>query len=212
MAFWPFGKTIPAIMLVSVAFAAPAVADQFEQDVLAELNYARSHPAEYAQELQRYREAFDGRLVHLESPTGDLMTREGVAAVDEAVDFLRNQPPLPPLQGSSLLATAAFDFASEQGEAGQTGHISAGGLTPGQRVQRRGGGIYVGETIAYGSLSPSDVVRQLIIDDGVADRGHRKLIFDGRLRTAGAGCSRHRVWRLVCVIDYGQTADGRPGR
>lgn len=205
------GRHIGTIAALLLALApVPARADEFADDVLAEINFARSHPAEYAGELRQYRRAFDGRLVHMQGETGDVLTREGVAAVDEAIAVLKNQQPLPPLALSALLAAAALAMASEQGMAGTIGHISAGGRTPGQRVTDRGGGPYVAETIAYGSLSPAAVVRQLIVDDSVADRGHRKVIFDARLRFAGVGCAPHPAWRLVCITDYGRTADGRP--
>jgi len=49
----------------------------------------------------------------------------------------------------------------------------------------------------------------LIVDDGVADRGHRTLVYSPELRYAGVSCGPHPIYRTVCVIDLGITADGR---
>jgi uncharacterized protein YkwD len=42
----------------------------------------------------------------------------------------------------------------------------------------------------------------LIIDDGVTDRGHRKNIFSRAFGTAGAACGPHPRFGNVCVIDF----------
>jgi uncharacterized protein YkwD len=46
------------------------------------------------------------------------------------------------------------------------------------------------------------VVMNLIIDDGVPDRGHRKNIFSRAFATAGAACGPHSRFGNVCVIDF----------
>jgi uncharacterized protein YkwD len=188
------------------AVAAPSLAD----DVLGEINYARANPQAYARELRDYRRLFNGRLVDDDPQTGGHLTREGVAAVDEAIRALERQPALPPLEYGAVLAEAAQDHADEQGPRGLVGHESPSGASPSARVQARGGGPYVAETISYGSATPRAVVRQLIVDDGVADRGHRKIVFSPDMRFAGAGCAAHAAYGHSCVIDYGQTPDGTP--
>ena len=181
-----------------------------EDAVLTEINFVRTHPHDYADELRRYRDLFDGRVVRLPGdPIGE-MTNEGTGAVDDAIDFLDRQPPLPALEPGDLLAQAAREFADEQGANGYTGHRSADGETPGDRVKRLGGDIYVGETISYGYDDPAAVVRQLIIDDGLPGRGHRTLIFSPGNLYAGVGCGAHAHERFLCVIDYSASADGRP--
>jgi len=51
-------------------------------------------------------------------------------------------------------------------------------------------------------------MRQLIVDDGVADRGHREIVYSAELRFAGAACGPHPVYGTMCVIDLGVTPDG----
>ncbi|GAA0337682.1 CAP domain-containing protein [Sphingomonas oligophenolica] len=198
------------LTLAGTSAPPPPPSDTLEDAVLAEINFVRTHPRDYADDLRRYRDLFDGRVVHLPGdPVGE-MTNEGTDAVDEAIDFLDRQAPLPALEPGALLARAARGFADEQGASGYTGHRSADGEMPGDRVKRLGGGIFVGETISYGYDDPVAVVRQLIIDDGLPGRGHRALIFSPGSLYAGVGCGVHPRNRFLCVIDYSASPDGGP--
>jgi uncharacterized protein YkwD len=202
-------RSVVLVLAAGLALAGQgAAAQDLADDVLTEINYARANPQRYAGELRDYRRLYDGRLVADDPQNGGHLTREGVAAVDEAIRVLERQPPLPPLAFAPVLAEAAQDHADEQGPQGLVGHQSPSGASPSARVVARGGGPYVAETISYGSATPEAVVRQLIIDDGVADRGHRKVVFSSDMRFAGAGCSRHAAYGHVCVIDYARTPDG----
>jgi uncharacterized protein YkwD len=204
-------KCVAAALALSGALPAGAMPrGSLEADVLAELNYARANPQRYAAELRDYREGFEGTLVYARGSDVPEQTREGVTAVDDAIRFLERQTPLPPLSNGDILAAAAIDMVTEQGPAGALGHVSRSGLTPGQRVRRRGGDIYVGETISYGFTDPRAVVRQLIVDDGEPRRGHRILLFSRAYRYAGVGCGRHAGYGAMCVIDLSGTPDGRP--
>ena len=71
------------------------------------------------------------------------------------------------------------------------------------RVARRGGDPYGGENISYGYDTAREVIIQLLVDDNIADRGHRVNLFrDGYVR-AGVSCGPHAVFNHMCVIDYG---------
>lgn len=176
--------------------------------VVEEINRVRADPAGYAEELRAYRRLFRGKVVALPGLPHGLQTKEGVSAVDEAIRVLERQPRLPPLAPAPLLARAAADHVGDHGATGKTGHAGGDGSTPGERVKRRGGDIYVAESVTYGPERVVDVVRQLIVDDGVPKRGHRKMLFDPRWRHAGASCGRHRIYRQMCVIEFGETATG----
>lgn len=205
-----FGRCAAALGCCWLALVGAGESPTLEDAVLTEVNYVRAHPRDYADELRRYRDLFDGRVMRMPDDPVGIMTREGTGAVDEAIGFLDRQEPLPPLAYGEVLALAARDMADDQGATGYTGHRSADGRMPGDRVKRRGGDIFVGETISYGYDDPGSVVRQLIVDDGVPSRGHRKLIFAPGNRFAGVGCGPHPRDRFMCVIDYAATADGAP--
>jgi uncharacterized protein YkwD len=200
-------------LALAACWIAPAAASEpasLEETVLEAINYVREHPREYADQLRAYRDYFEGDVLFLPGDDNGVVTREGVRAVDEAIDFLERQAPLPPLSAGKLLTLAARDHADEQGPAGATGHVSRDGASPGERVRRRGGGIFVGETISYGAGDADAVVRGFVVDDGVRDRGHRKLIFSQGFRYAGVGCGGHARYRVICVVDYSGTENGAP--
>jgi uncharacterized protein YkwD len=190
--------------------AAPAAAQTtLEQQVLVELNRARANPAGYADGLRAYRRFYQGKIVSAPSMKVRYVTQEGVAPLDEAVLYLQAQQRRRPLSPAAILRDAASDHCADQAGDGAVGHGGSDGTGPGDRVARRGGGNYVGEVITYGSDTAEDVVRQLIVDDGVDDRGHRKLVFADDIDFAGVSCGPHPAFGTMCVIDVARTRDGR---
>lgn len=203
---------IAAILCTAVLATGAAHAGESDLNgqVLAELNRLRQQPGAYAEALHDYRQNYRGNRIVVPGSGYDVITEEGVAPVDEAIGFLRQQASRQPFGSSGVLAAAASDHIADQGSVGSTGHLGSDGANPGERVRRRGGDIYVGEVITYGSTTAADIVRQLVVDDGVPDRGHRRLLFKGDLRFAGVSCGPHPVFRTMCVVDLASTADGRP--
>lgn len=198
------------VLLALGATAAIAAPSRFEEGVFDELNRFRSDPAAYADLLREYRPRFEGkRLISDDDSEIDIMTREGVAAVDEAIRDLRREKPLNELEWSEPLARAAADHVAVQSRSGAVGHYTRGS-GPGERMKARGGGPYVNEVITYGHHTPAGVVDQLLIDDGVPDRGHRFSLLRTTHRYAGVACGNHPVHRTMCVIMMSETRDGSP--
>jgi uncharacterized protein YkwD len=184
-----------ALSLMSSARPALA-ARSLDAAVLAEVNFARTHPAEYARELRK--EAYVGGEIGY-SEIGD----EDVDALQDAIEFLMQQQPLPPLKPNEALAAAARAHARAQGRTYQVGHVSPGGEGLSERLHSHG--VWAGlaaEDISYGYEDPREVVRQLIIDSGVPNRGHRQTIFGAHYQAAGVSCAPHRAWGSMCVIDF----------
>jgi uncharacterized protein YkwD len=184
----------------------------FEAQVLNALNAARTNPSAYAHGLQQYRGYFHANLVRYPGQHADVETAEGVAVVDETIGFLGHQDALTPVSEGMMLEQNAASQVADQARHGGEGQVGSDGSSPAERMRRQGGGSYIAEVIAYGSMDAEDVVRQLIVDDGVADRGHRSIIFSPELRFAGVACGSHPQYRTMCVIDLGVTPDGQPDR
>jgi hypothetical protein len=179
-----------AVALSLLALApTPVAAGESEAAVLAEINFARTQPQTYARRLSQ-QASYGGWTGYADG--GEL---------EEAIDFLMRQPPLPPLSRNARLEAAAREHAAAQGPRGEEGHGRAGAL--GERLTRHG--LFAGlsaENIAYGPGGARDVVAQLIVDAGVAGRGHRRNIFSRSYQAAGVACGGHRVYGGMCVIDF----------
>lgn len=201
---------IHSLVALSV-LASPAAANSaLERQIIAELNRARTDPDGYADRLAVYRRYFDGKVVRYPGNPDGLRTAEGVAAVDEAIRVLRRQSPVRTVSAATLLTRAARDHVEEQGPRGVTGHPSANGDRVRQRLVRRGGGDYVAEVITYGPPSAVEVVRQLIVDDNVPDRGHRRSVYAAQWAYAGAACGPHKRYKVMCVVTFARTPTGHP--
>lgn len=203
-------RAMAALAGGALAAAAPAQTPM-EDQVLAMLNAVRADPAAFAGQLRTFRGFFRANYYVLPGRAEQNVTEEGVAAVDDAIRFLAGQRQLRPVDAAPMLAAAAADHVAEQAGSGEVGHGGHDGSGPGDRVRARGGGDYVAEVIEYGAVDAVDAIRQLIVDDGVADRGHRTVLFDPGLRFAGVSCGAHPVYRTMCVIDLGIDPAGREG-
>jgi uncharacterized protein YkwD len=167
-----------------------------------ETNAVRRDPVRYARHLEPMLSRFDGHL--LERPgRPHLRTDEGAAAVREAIASLKARRPVPPLRWSKGLTAAAADHVRDQGPIGGLEHRGTDNSTPSGRARRYGRWIQgIAENIAYGENPAREVVIQLLVDDGVADRGHRDNMLHPDWGAAGVACGRHRRYQQICVMDY----------
>ncbi len=184
---------------------APEKATAFERAVVQEMSDVRVGPRAYAKHLRELRDDFEGTLWKRPGRV-PLRTDEGVAALDEAITFLESVRPVGPLRFNEGLARAARRHAQDLGPRGALEHVGADGSRLSERLNRLGTwqGL-IAENISTGEPEARQVVIQLLVDDGVASRGHRHNLFNPDLHQAGAGSAPHRDYRVVTVIDY---ADG----
>jgi uncharacterized protein YkwD len=183
-----------AAWLALLLAPAAASAGAFEDDVLRELNRLRANPQAFARELRRTQIA----QARYGDDYGGGLRQDDPDAVEEAIDVLMRQPPLPPLDHDSRLAAAARSHVRAQGPGGGLGHGAF-------RDRLRSSGVWAGMTaegVSYGQVTPRDVVRQLVVDSGVPSRGHRHDILSRGYQAAGVACGPHARWGSMCVIDY----------
>jgi uncharacterized protein YkwD len=173
-----------------------------ERQALEEMNRARTNPQAYRNLLKNFKRYYNGKLLSVPNQAR-VLTKEGTVAVDDAVNFLRNVQPMSRLTIVQGLNKATKDHVVDQGIKGNLGHAGSDRSQPSDRMSRYGRWEMVaGENIAYGPPTGTQMIMQLIIDDGVPDRGHRTNIFNPAYRVTGISCGNHRVFRVMCVINY----------
>lgn len=202
---------LPAIQRTGLQGARQSSLSSLEQEIVEEMNRARQNPAGYARYLEELKAYFDKDLLKLPGKI-PVRTREGVKAVEEAVAFLKQARPLGKLKVSEGMSRAARDHVLDQGRSGKTGHIGQDGSKPYERMERYGSweGLS-GENIAYGDETARMIVMQLIIDDGVPNRGHRENIFNPEFRFTGVAVGSHPIYRTMCVITFAGQFVEKPG-
>jgi len=169
--------------------------------VLGEINNARQNPQQFITYLEDYRGRFSGSSVR-EADGGVMTTNEGVAAVDEAIAFLRNLTSVEPLQMTEGLIKTADSQLSDLSVNPALGHTGADGSSFNERINRfgttRG---RIGENIALRKDSAREIVLLWIIDDGVPSRLHRKNLFNSEYKKAGIAYGKGNDGRGLCVLD-----------
>ena len=189
-------------LAITLAFVTPCL---FAEDksaelalanaIIREMNLARQNPALYAGYVDELRAHFNGKM--FVRGRMRVITKEGVAAIDEAVRFLRSVQPLQPLTLSPGMCRGAADHCADQA-GGATGHGNPSG-----RMNRYGRwSVLWGENISYGKTSARDIVLTLIVNDGLPGRKHRKNIFNPTFNYAGAASGPHARYGTVCTTDF----------
>jgi len=181
---------------------APRGMSAFEAGVAAAVNRLRQDPAAYATDLDRQRRFYRENYLYLPGVGAPILTREGVAAVDDAIRTAHMARPLPALRLSRGLSAAARAHAAEVGAAGTVDHRGRDRSQPFERMMRHGRvrGL-AGENIGAGWGDADEIVRGLFVDDGVSDRGHRLSLLEPEYHVLGVGCAWHKPYHTVCVLD-----------
>lgn len=183
-----------------------------ELNVLKELNVARRRPKVYIKELKKIRSQYHGNELVLEDGT-TVVTKESVIPVDEALRELqdlsstRNSLRLRKLKLDKVMCLAARDHVEDIGPLGLVGHEGShkSQKDPLQRLSRYGKvRKRCGENVCFGPNTARNIVMDLIVDDGVVDRSHRRLIFDRQYKAVGVSFGPHARYEHMCVIEFAE--------
>lgn len=179
---------------------------EIEKDVILEMNKARTNPKKYAElYIVPFAKKFRSDGTYMKNGV-IMLTREGVAAVNECIEEMSERKPVGILRPEKGLALAAQSHATSQAQAGGYGHEGTDGSSPFTRIEKYGVFHTAGENISYGCKTAREIVLQLLVDDGVQNRGHRKNLFNPAFTQTGVGyADGHKVYKAECVITY---ADG----
>jgi len=131
-------------------------------------------------------------------------TQEGDAAVFEAIEFLKQQNPLPPLDFSSQLQQAAQYLVDDIAPKGIISLHCTNGMKPKHRIENfiRLDNIW-GETQVSGVSKAKDVLLVLLVNDGNPDRQFRNTMFSEQHNLCGVASGKHKTHDNMVQIGYG---------
>ena len=176
--------------------------ESLEKGIVREVNLARTNPGAYASWLRGQRHNYRGNQLRRPGEV-PVRTKEGLAALDEAIRWLEKHRPVGALGTSRGLSLAARDLVAPQGASGGFGHRGPDGSTPAGRIERHGQwDSVIGENVAYGQRTARDVVAAFIVDDGVPSRGHRTNLFNAAFHVMGVDCGPHSTYGSTCAITF----------
>jgi hypothetical protein len=191
---------------------ARAYMEPLERDLLDELNLLRADPRAYTRYMESMLGWYDGKLMRRPGGLPPIKTIEGEPALREAIAAVKAMRGMGPLRPSKNLTFAAEDHVKDQGPTGDIGHRGTDGSNSYRRMTRYGTSHGLsGEVIGYGWTDARDIVIDLLIDDGIADRGHRVNVLDPTYRLAGVSCGQHKVYGIMCVVDMAESYTEKGG-
>jgi len=155
------------------------------------------------EDLQAMIEQFDGMLLKRPGKV-TLRTKEGAQAVQEAIAFLQEQTPIQPLRWCPEVMLASKDHAEDIGPKGLIQHDSSNGRTGVKERLRQYGNVVscYGENLSFHCEDAREVMIQLVVDDGVHNRGHREIIFNSEFNVVGSFTSPHKDFNQMTCVDY----------
>ena len=177
--------------------------NNLEKDVILELNKVRTNPPLYAKtQLVQLRSYYKGDVIKYPNRL-QIKTQEGVKAVDECIAVLSKTKPIGALSPSEGLSKAARDMVKDQSPTSNVGHTGRDGSSPFDRMNRYGKWLSTaGENIDYGYNQADLIVLSLLVDDGVADRGHRTNILNKNFKVVGVASGTHKLYRNMFMMDF----------
>lgn len=193
-----------------------AMIPQFEKAILLGIQSVRSDEGrqQCLQRIKKRISCFEGVDYKPEGATAVRITKEGKKAAEDAISYLKSSHDISSLvfdiNPSIPLSFSSEDHAFDVGTAGVASHQGSDSSHSRDRIER-----YCiwrkkcSEIIWYGKITDEkslqqtafDIIDDLIIDDGVPDRGHRHAIFDPMLRVGGVGFASHSVYSNVVVVN-----------
>lgn len=115
---------------------------------------------------------------------------------------LRDLPALSAMAPLDKLCQSAGFHANDMGVKGTTGHNSSDGTKCFDRIHKYHHGGFMAENCSYGYSDALNIVMQLLIDDGIASKGHRTNILSPNYKRIGISIKPHKGYRYNCVMDF----------
>lgn len=176
--------------------------NELAKELLQTHNNLRSDPKSFIPKLEATMKQFKGTILSKPMEYA-VQTVEGKDAFVDAIEFLKKQNPVPKLQYDERLQKSASDHVNDLGPKGLASHEGSDGKSVYDRIEKYCEWDKIcSENIDLGGRTADDILVNLLVDDGVPDRGHRKILFNDEVRFFGCMSGIHKDFGIISIINY----------
>ena len=170
--------------------------------IVEELNQARNEPQKYLVYLEEYKKYMQGNVLALPNKQKLIMI-EGLPAIDDALIDLRQRSKINSYEISGGLSKVARQQLADLQENPKLKHLGKDGSDLEMRLLKIGfPGSAIAENISYRADIAREVILNMIIDDGIKSRSHRKNIFSQSFKLFGIACGLASDKTTLCVAEF----------
>ena len=175
---------------------------KIEEEIFNEHNKLRKNPKIYIQKLEKSLNFYQNNILSKENEI-PIPTYEGINAVKNAINFLRNQEPVQELIYSKEMSLSCKDLVNDIGPKGLVTHEGTEIKNIYNRLEKYcdWDGV-IAENLDFGFKIPENIIMNMIIDDGDENRYQRKNLFYPDFKYVGIGVGPHRDYGICVVIEY----------
>jgi len=177
--------------------------DEIAKEIYHQHNILRTNPLSYVPKLENSLKYFKDGKIYSPPDEDPIKTIEGKDAVEDAINFLKNQKPLKKLILSEEISNACMDHIKDIGPKGMTAHEGSDGKNISERIEKYGEWDgEIAENLDFGFKKAENVILNLIIDDGVKERYQRSNMFYPEFRYIGIAVGTHKDYGVCVCIGY----------
>ena len=176
--------------------------EEIAEEIFKEQNEVRKNPKSYIEKLQNSLKYYYNNHLFREGEV-PIATYEGVEAVKDAINFLKNQSPVQELIYSKDIGLSCKDIIDDIGPKGLVTHEGTEIKNIYNRLEQYcdwDGAI--AENIDFGFKIPENIVMNMIIDDGDENRYQRQNLFYPHFKYVGIAAGPHKDFGYCTVIEY----------
>ena len=176
--------------------------EEIEKEIFKCHNEIRTSPSSYISKLKEIMPYFKDEIYH-HPLEGIMTTYEGVDAIEEAIQYLKSMNPVEELIYSEEISKACRDHIMDIGPKGLTDHIGSDGSNITDRIEKycEWDGM-VAENLDFGFKEGSNILMNMVVDDGVKERCQRRNMFNKEFKYIGIGVGPHKTFGIGVVIGY----------
>lgn len=175
-----------------------------QEELFKQLNNLRQNPRLYIDLIEAEMKTIKKNNVLIKKDSNlQIQTLEGKPAYEDAILFLEQQEPVPPLINETRLSYAAEDLVKDIGQRGVVSHQDKEGLFVSERIEKYcEWNLCANELIEVSSKNAQDILVSLLVDDGIRDRLDRRALFHPDYKFVGIACGPHLEYEIITVIVF----------